>query len=524
MIRRNVVSRYRSTRPVSNSKRSRTTWVSTDNTASTELSGGIGNIFFKLFFTISYALKHGIKYYFSEDVRNPHSKTRQYEIPCTGVAQDRTTSVNELKDENGFPYLQELPLYQNPVFSGYWQSFNFINAYKSQLVELFKLPTKFNKGIVSIHVRRGDATGQPNEFPMLLKQYYDDAIAYMNNEGHFKFKVYSDDIEFAKVWFTKENYPKCSFKWQDTETDYDTMMDLVQCEHHIVARSTFSFMAAWICPNKSKIVCCPPFPLFKHCHKDIVPQDWVVIDTEINTKTPQVWAQHKKIPVSFAKLPNRKKLDNVTLLAVATRNVEATAKALMYSCKAIDYGDVHLVSPYRPSFFPSQYRWTFIEPFASIDDWNHHIYYFLWKYFDTSHTILIHDDGYVCNPEIWKDEWLKYDYIGSPYSMAFSEKLSKQKNQPISRIGNSVGLRSRRLCKLPSELGFEWRKVDGNYNEDVKISVHCRQQFEKEGMVFAPLQEAILFGRETEFEENAKIDKTFLFHKFKGKNAQYPQF
>ena len=42
---------------------------------------------------------------------------------------------------------------------------------------------------------------------------------------------------------------------------------------------------------------------------------------------------------------NRKiKLPNVTLVAMATRNVEETLQALVYSCKGVEFGSVKLLS------------------------------------------------------------------------------------------------------------------------------------------------------------------------------------
>jgi hypothetical protein len=35
--------------------------------------------------------------------------------------------------------------------------------------------------------------------------------------------------------------------------------------------------------------------------------------------------------------------------------------------------------------------------------------------YDTEFAILVHEDGFIVNPECWSDEFLKYDYIGAPW-------------------------------------------------------------------------------------------------------------
>lgn len=43
----------------------------------------------------------------------------------------------------------------------------------------------------------------------------------------------------------------------------------------------------------------------------------------------------------------------------------------------------------------------------------------LFKYINTTHFLTIQPDGYILHPELWKDEWLNYDYIGAPWPPQF---------------------------------------------------------------------------------------------------------
>lgn len=217
-------------------------------------------------------------------------------------------------------------------------------------------------------------------------------------------------------------------------------------------------------------------------------------------------------------------LPNITLLAVATQSVESTVKALEYSCREITFGKVKLVSPYRPQNLPDYIEHEYINPFATIDDWNYHIAYNLWTHFDTEFCFLAHADGFIVNPQSWKEEFLQYDYIGSPWSYECALAIQGGRDQPLSRVGNSVSIRSHRLCKLPVDAKIEWSRFNNDSNEDTWITCHRRKTFEACGMKFAPLELAIQFGREEDIPECQHITEPFCFHKWSGRNHIYPHF
>lgn len=216
------------------------------------------------------------------------------------------------------------------------------------------------------------------------------------------------------------------------------------------------------------------------------------------------------------------KLSTVTLIAVATRNVEATVKAMEYSCKGINFGAKVLISPYCP-VNSINLKWFHVEPFATIDQWNEYIVYNLWRHFDTDYCMLVHADGFIVNSDKWQDKWLEWDYCGAPWDIACAYAIQGGRNQPLSRVGNSVGLRSRKLCKLPTDINLQWKRFNNDSNEDTFLSCHNRVLLEEHGMKFMPFEEAIYFGRETPLPENEYIEP-FCFHKWLGHNSKYPRF
>lgn len=202
------------------------------------------------------------------------------------------------------------------------------------------------------------------------------------------------------------------------------------------------------------------------------------------------------------------KLPNVTLIAVTGKDIEAHKKAIEYSRQGIEFGDVQLVIR---------------DDIRNIDDWNRIIVYELGQYVDTPHALLIHADGFVVNPDKWQDSWLEYDYIGAPWPSPTDNYSYRDVKGDIIRVGNSVGLRSKRLLDLPKQLNMEWKSYYGNTNEDGFICCHNRHLFVEHGCKFAPFEVAVGFSRETILPENANVNP-FMFHRYAGANASYPKF
>ena len=202
------------------------------------------------------------------------------------------------------------------------------------------------------------------------------------------------------------------------------------------------------------------------------------------------------------------KLPNVTLCCFGSEKYkDQQQKALDYSSKNIEFGEVKNI----------------IVNTNSIDEWNKAVVFDLGDYIDTDYALLIHPDGGIGEPQLWRDEWLQYDFIGSPFPLPIDNFSYQDINGKIQRVGYSVSLRSKKLLQLPKKIGMEWKPFHGFYNEDGYICVNMRHVFEEHGCIFAPFEEAICFGRENPLPENKGL-KTFIYHKTTGENACYPNF
>lgn len=213
-------------------------------------------------------------------------------------------------------------------------------------------------------------------------------------------------------------------------------------------------------------------------------------------------------------------LNNVTLLSVSSVKIPETIFALKKSMKKINFAEVLLLTNEKPEKLPPNIKYVHIDKIDDIEQFNYFMIFELYKYVNTDFILQVHYDGYVVHPELWRDDFLKYDYIGSPWPATDGYKDSKGN---YSRVGNSVGIRSYRLLEFPSKANIPFDKGQKN-NEDGFICCTYKHLFEAEGMKFAPFDVAKHFGKELEFEDNKDIKKTFLFHKWRKHNVKYLPF
>lgn len=218
-------------------------------------------------------------------------------------------------------------------------------------------------------------------------------------------------------------------------------------------------------------------------------------------------------------------LKNVTLAALACKDVKATIKAMEYSMKNVKFGDAVFVSHKKPSYLPENIRFEYTSENKSIDDFNYKMVFDFHKYINTDYCLLVHADGFVVNPDMWRDEFLDYDYIGAPWPLpAEEDKISyRDPDGNICRVGNSVSIRSKKLLEYPSKVNMPWEPFHGNFHEDGFICCHHHKDFEAAGMKIAPINVAKYFSHENMIPEIEGI-KPFCFHKWMGTNSKYPRF
>lgn len=159
-----------------------------------------------------------------------------------------------------------------------------------------------NKGYVGIHVRRAKNPVNPGELAYsenpfyanlmhhlhedMSDNYYVQAMNYfrvsipdigivLGQRSFYKFKVFSDDIEWCKQ---QKIFEGCEFV--EGGTEISDMNEMASCEHNIIANSSFSWWAAFLNKNPNKIIIAPKkwFANPEHDKQFIgLPSDWIRI-------------------------------------------------------------------------------------------------------------------------------------------------------------------------------------------------------------------------------------------------------
>lgn len=99
---------------------------------------------------------------------------------------------------------------------------------------------------VGIHLRRGDYVNNPFYCSLWETGYYIDACNLFPDRT---FIVFSDDIEFAKIYFTGDK-----FAFDQSLDDLEAFNKFASCDGKIIANSSWSWWGAYLSQNTGKIV------------------------------------------------------------------------------------------------------------------------------------------------------------------------------------------------------------------------------------------------------------------------------
>ena len=127
-------------------------------------------------------------------------------------------------------------------------------------------------------------------------------------------------------------------------------------------------------------------------------------------------------------------LPQVKLIGVDCIDVERLLHAATICQRSIRFGDVRILTsiPHdHPGIVP-------IAPITSREAYSSFVVKQLNTYVDTPFALVIQYDGFILNPDAWRDDYLAYDYIGAPWC------------EPEGYIVGNGGfsLRSKRLLEL----------------------------------------------------------------------------
>jgi hypothetical protein len=166
--------------------------------------------------------------------------------------------------------IPDLP--DNVYLLGFWQSEKYFLGISDVIRNDFHIlptPSISNQKIldmiqecnsVSVHVRRGDYVTNPKtrkKFFICDEEYYQKAIEIILKQiekPHFI--VFSDD----PVWAQNHIIPDAPVTYvshNKGKQSYEDLRLMIQCHHHIIANSSFSWWGAWLGKKEGQVVVAP---------------------------------------------------------------------------------------------------------------------------------------------------------------------------------------------------------------------------------------------------------------------------
>lgn len=191
---------------------------------------------------------------------------------------------------------------------------------------------------------------------------------------------------------------------------------------------------------------------------------------------------------------------SITLISLSTDKPKSSLQAIKHCAEIFPFFDeIKLLSNYEGQEENIKIHKVAVD---SYTEYNRFIVEKLNAHIDTDYCLIIQDDGYIVNPDLWKKEFLEYDYIGAPW--------------PWHEVCGNGGfsLRSKKFLELSSQLSYE--EDHHEYScapEDWFLCVKNRMYFLVNQIKFAPLDLAQAFSFETPmgFPNEGKYN-SFGFH------------
>lgn len=183
---------------------------------------------------------------------------------------------------------------------------------------------------------------------------------------------------------------------------------------------------------------------------------------------------------------DRLRLPDVTLCCVDTRAPSQALYAMRRSLSQVEFGEALLISTEdAKAHLPSDrsVRLVTIPPLKSIDEYSRFMLTELRHHISSDYVLVIQWDGFVVDRLYWRDEFLKWDYIGAPWYHGKS----------LGGVGNGgFSLRSKRLLNAT-----RGATAPVGEPEDATICVHQRRRLEQDhGIRIAPVELASEFSCE----------------------------
>jgi len=289
------------------------------NMITCKLMGGLGNQLFQIFTTLSYAIKTGNVFIFSDNtilgvgdnIRPTYWETFLLKLkpftrnmfPKFKVIKEKDFTYNNIE-------LSEIKN-QDVLLYGYFQSYKYFQNEFNTICKLINLAEMKNNlfqnkseyiytsgflyNTTSMHFRLGDYKKLQEYHPLMTYEYYKKALECIiqknkltQNRKIINVLYFCEEEDITDVLEMidrmKEKFPTINFiRCSNDLEDWEQMLLMSVCKNNIIANSSFSWWGAYFNLSQDKIVCYPSKwfgPSLDHDTKDMCPAEWVKIEID----------------------------------------------------------------------------------------------------------------------------------------------------------------------------------------------------------------------------------------------------
>jgi len=236
-----------------------------------EIMGGLGNQLFQIFHTIAYALKYERQFFFEDIPITNGWRTKEYwntflkHIKDHKYESDVSTESMVDVGQPSFDYHEEGNIEDRYIrFRGYFQSYKYFYEQEREIFELIKIsdlqrevldkvPQDYSN-VVSLHFRVGDYAQVQEFHPLLSLEYYRLALVELISDTHkdnWEILCFCEeqDMDYIseKIDQLHTIFPSLIFSIVNHSLDdWEQVILMSLCRHHIIANSSFSWWGAYI--------------------------------------------------------------------------------------------------------------------------------------------------------------------------------------------------------------------------------------------------------------------------------------
>jgi hypothetical protein len=276
--------------------------------------GGLGNQLFQIFACIAYAIQHKKQFYFLYGNPKGHNTSRHTYWNSFLKSLEMFTIKDESKMEImglSQPIINYSPLplvndsrTKHIRFVGYFQSPLFFEKEFETIVRIIRYKEISNEirdkypeysldsNTISMHFRLGDYKPIQNCHPIMTKEYYERALGHILQHTESNHTIYyfceaqdNDTVSSIIEHLTNQYKDRVHFvKVADTIEDWEQMVLMSLCRHHIIPNSTFSWWGSYFSKAigaEDGITCYPSLwfgpAIQNHRLSDLFPKEWVEI-------------------------------------------------------------------------------------------------------------------------------------------------------------------------------------------------------------------------------------------------------